>query len=112
MCSVFAFLLLLGGMEAQKPGVPEIDDSLPTATGTHPEKKEEPVTTIFKFRGPGKAGEAVPGSVVIVTNWKKTYPTINTGNKLTWPSEQWKAEAGKEFWGDWKPSDGLTGEQI
>jgi hypothetical protein len=52
-------------------------------------------------------GPALIPYEVKIRNTKFLYSTINQGTSLDWPSEEMKAKAGQNAWGDWKPKAGM-----
>jgi hypothetical protein len=55
----------------------------------------------------------VPPEMRRIKDEKKTFSTINEGDKLDkWPSEEIKSIAGKSAWGDWRPKNGIEAEVI
>ena len=57
------------------------------------------------------SSRSIPLSVRI-TNSGKHYPVINSVDTLDWPNEAIKKQAGKNAWGDWRPTNGMIGQVI
>jgi hypothetical protein len=105
LCPIYPAVYLLNYVDPTDGSV-----FLGQSTPNHGEREWDEVAPEFERE---REWSPRPPEVRSISNAKKVFSSINTGNAIGgWPSDDIKTAAGKSGWGDWKPENGMQGEVV